>query len=143
MRQATLLALIFLAACCPYPRDTVGTLDRVTQSHVIRVGMIAGVARSHRVLAFLKSIEGVTGAKAQPIVGNAEDLIARLDADQLDMMIGEVATDSPWISEVAVIEPLSTRRIGNSDLGLSPIARNGENRWIMILEKQVRASGAQ
>ena len=139
MRRGVTILLISLAACGPYPRDIEGTYDRVASSHVIRVGMIAG-SDMRPAASFLDNLERTTGAKVQPVSGSAEPLIAALDADQVDLVIGEVATDSPWITDVAVIEPLSTRRVGNSDIGLSPIARNGENRWIMLIEKQARVA---
>jgi hypothetical protein len=54
------------------------------------------------------------------------------------MAIGEVAKDSPWLDDVAVIEPIAERRVGDRQLGLSAIARNGENRWVMLLEQHAR-----
>jgi hypothetical protein len=37
-----------------------------------------------------------------------------------------------------VIESLAERPLGERRVGLSPIARNGENRWIMLLEREAR-----
>ncbi len=141
MRRGAIILLLSLAACRPYPRDTAGTLDRIERSHAIRVGLIAGTPGIDRAKPFLTGLERATGAKAHPVGGSAEPLIAALNADQLDLVIGEFAADSPWIADVAVIEPLKMRRVGKSDLGLSAIARNGENRWIMLLEKHARDAG--
>ena len=65
-------------------------------------------------------------------------LVPRLEAGELDLVIGEIAEDSPWRTEVSVIEPLSEHSLGERTIGLSPIARNGENRWVMLLEREVR-----
>jgi hypothetical protein len=137
-----IILLISLASCGPYPRDIEGTYDRVSSSHVIRVGMIAG-SDMRPAASFLGNLARTTGAQVRSVHGSAEPLIAALDDDQLDLVIGEVATDSPWIKDVAVIEPLRTRRVGKSKIGLSAIARNGENRWIMLLERQARAVAGQ
>ena len=143
VRRGVVILLISLAACGPYPRDIEGTLDRVERTHVIRVGLVEGTTGIDRTTSFLNDLGRATGARVQPTTGSAEPLIAALDADQLDLVIGEVATDSPWVKDVAVIEPLVTRRVGKSDLGLSPIARNGENRWIMLLERQAREAAGK
>lgn len=53
-------------------------------------------------------------------------------------MIGDFADDSPWADHVALIEPLSSRKTGERSVGLTPVARNGENQWIGLLEQQAR-----
>ena len=81
------------------------------------------------------SIEARPGIKDPAKV---EALFAALEKGDLDLVVTEVADDSPWLTEVAVIDPLSRRRVGERLLGLSPVARNGENRWVALLERQQR-----
>lgn len=134
-------ALALLAACGVLPRDIEGTRDRVQESRVVHVGVFQGTLAGPdrpRTLVFLDRLRRATGASPQVIAGDAEPLLARLEAGELDLVIGEVATDSPWVTGVAVIEPLAERRIGGRTIGLSPIARSGENSWIMLLEREVR-----
>jgi hypothetical protein len=137
--------LALVAACGLMPRDVEGTLDRVEGSRVIRVGLfqgsLAGPNRA-RAAAWLYRLSRATGARPQFATGAAEPLLSRLQAGELDLVIGEVALDSPWVDEVAVIEPLVTHEAGGRTIGLSPIARSGENRWIMLLEREVREQGA-
>jgi hypothetical protein len=133
--------LALLAGCGSYPRDIEGTRERVESSRVIRVGIFQGALDGpdrQRAAAYLNRLRRATGATAHISTGPAEPLLARLEAGQLDLVIGEVATDSPWVSAVTVIEPLAEQRIGNRTIGFSPIARNGENGWIMLLEREVR-----
>ena len=72
--------------------------------------------------------------------GPAESQLARLEEGKLDLVIGEFIADSPWATSVAIIEPLATRRSDKRRFELAPAARNGENRWIALVEREVRAS---
>ena len=84
------------------------------------------------------ALEGRTGARAALVTGSAEPLLLDLETGKLDLVIAEMSKKSPWARDVAVIEPLATRRAGEEEIALSPIARNGENRWVMTLEQTVR-----
>jgi hypothetical protein len=138
-----MLGIVLLAACGVSPRDIEDTRSRVETSRIVRVGIfqsaLAGPDRL-RALVFLDRLRRATGASPQAVTGAAEPLLARLEAGELDLVIGEIATDSPWVTAVAVIEPLTEHQVGGRTIGLSPIARNGENRWIMLLEREVRDS---
>ena len=57
-------------------------------------------------------------------------------------MIGAFAEDSPWGTDVAILEPLSKRAVGGRVIGLAPVAANGENRWIGLLERTIRDQAA-
>jgi hypothetical protein len=135
-------AFATLGACgLDFPRDIDGTLARVRATHVIRVGLIQGPAAEQdrpSISAFLARLRAATGAAPQVIRGSAEPLLAALEDDQLDLVIGEIAQDSPWMTEVTVVEPLAERTVGQRRLGLSPIARNGENAWVMLVEHETR-----
>jgi ABC-type amino acid transport substrate-binding protein len=130
-----------LSACGAFPRDIDGTLDRLRSAGIVRVGLIAGpeTARDRALIgAYLDRVGRATGAAPRIVTGAAEPLLAGLEAGQIDLVVGEIATDSPWITDVAVIEPLAERMLERRRIGLSPIARNGENQWIMLLEREVR-----
>jgi len=130
-----------LPACGAYPRDIDGTSERVRAAGIVRVGLIAGpaTARDRALIgAYLGRVGRAAGAAPRIVTGGAEPLLAGLEADRLDLVLGEIAADSPWVSDVAVIEPLAERVIERRRIGLSPIARNGENRWIMLLEREAR-----
>lgn len=135
-----------VAGCSTYPDDIEGTLDRIEKQHVIHVGLIAGLDPAARkpVQDYLMRVAHETGAIPKFSVGAAEPILSRIESGELDLVIGEVAKDSPWITEVALLDPLTERSVGARTIALTPIARNGENRWIMLLEKEARDTrGAQ
>lgn len=140
MLLPTVMLATCLAGCGPYPDDVEGTLHRVETHHRIRLGMTDLPPQTEPATqAFLACLSKATGAAIDPPQkGSTEELFAALDADKLDLVIAEVAKDSPWLTEVAVIEPIAERPLGERKLGLSPVARNGENRWIMLLEREAR-----
>jgi hypothetical protein len=139
--MSVFLALALLSGCDSYPRDIEGTSRRVADDHLLRVGY-GTLDPTHRILAerYVARIAAANGARVEIHQGQSDEvLFASLDADHLDLVLTEVAKDSPWLTEVAVIEPLSRRRAGERELGLSAVARNGENRWVMQLEREARA----
>ena len=130
---------LLLAACDDYPRDIEGTSDAVAARHRLRVGVIAGPAAfPDRQVTFIAALERKTGAKASVVTGSAEPLLLALDRGELDLVIGELSKETPWVADVAVIEPLATRRVADDTITLSPVARYGERRWVMTLEEVVR-----
>jgi len=65
--------------------------------------------------------------------------LQRLDAGELDLVIGRFTADSPWTSEVAFAPALSTTGAEDAPIELKAAMRNGENRWIMTVERASRA----
>jgi len=134
-----ILLCLALAACGPYPNDISGTLEGIEQSGTLRVGLTELRPEDERTArAFIARLEQATGAHAQLDRGPAESQLARLDQGDLDLVLGDFATDSPWTPDVAIVEPLSKRLVGSREFGLSPVVRNGENRWVAIVEREVR-----
>ena len=128
-----------LAACGPYPRDVAGTLERIEQSGHLRVGLTElRPSDEPAVRAFIARIERATGAKAELDRGPLESQLARLDEGELDLVLGEFAEDTPWLASVAVIEPLASRKRGERRFEVAPVTRNGENRWVALVEREVR-----
>jgi hypothetical protein len=134
-------AVLALAGCERLPRDPDGTLDRVRAERSFRVGLIAagdtpiGVERTK---AFLVRVARATGAT--PLVKEAasEPLLLQLEDGQLDLVVGPLSPASPWVGEVALLRPIG-ETLEPQHLLLTPIARNGENRWIMLLEREAKA----
>ena len=140
LRLCAAWLVLLSAACDSYPRDIEGTRERVESSRIVRVGMLASLGDRDRRIAsvYLARLQAVTGAAARLQFGSGDPLLARLEAGELDLVIADVAEDSPWIRDAAIIEPLDRRSAGTRRIGLSPIARNGENSWIMLLERLAR-----
>jgi hypothetical protein len=134
------LALLLTCASCEFPRDIANTTDTIRARGVLRVG-IGEAGRGEAALAgrFVDRAAAQLGARPVRSSAPGEVLLARLETSELDLVIGDFAEDSPWLDRVAVIEPLASRRVGKRRIGLSPVARAGENAWIMRLEREVRA----
>ncbi|HEY0414730.1 MAG TPA: hypothetical protein VGD66_16480 [Allosphingosinicella sp.] len=142
MKRVFLLCLgAALAGCGTMPRDPDGTLDRVRSERLFRVGVIADGGRADgaaEAAAFVGRVSRATGAKAAVRQGALEPLLLDLQAGQLDLVIGTVSPKSPWAPEVAILRPIA-EPTAPQHLIVSPIARNGENKWIMLLEREADA----
>jgi len=132
-----------LAGCGPYPDDISGTLERVERSGQVRIGLTHLRADDERAARrFVARIERATGAEAVFDRGSAESQLARLEEGELDLVISDFAADTPWAPSVAIVEPLAMRRSGKRTFELAPAARNGENRWVALIEREVRDATA-
>lgn len=138
--RSVFCAALALAACDRLPEDPDGTLDRVKAERRFRVGLIATGAEAGRgpEKAFLAGIARATGARPMVKEGASEPLLLDLEDDRLDLVIGPLSSESPWVERVALLEPLGAVP-GPHDVQITPIARNGENRWIVLLEREARA----
>ncbi len=133
-------AVLALAGCDRLPEDPDGTLDRVKAERSFRVGLIAtgdSAFGAEEQRAYLSRVARATGATPRVREGASEPLLIALEEGKLDLVIGPLSPESPWLSRVALLEPIGETRTPQH-LALTPIARNGENRWIMLLEAEAR-----
>lgn len=139
-RHSTVALLALgLVACGDYPRDAEGTLDTIRARHTIRLGLTPTASADWPVLERLTARLGkATGARMQVTGGPEEELLAKLERGDLDLVAGHFVDDSPWLADAALIEPLTSRPAGDRKIGLALVARNGENAWIGLLERSVR-----
>jgi hypothetical protein len=130
-----------LAGCGTLPRDPDGTLERVRAERLFRVGLIAdggAAAGEVETAAFLAAVSRATGARAAVRQGAAEPLLLDLEDGKLDLVIGPISPKSPWAAEVAIVRPIA-EPTAPRHLVVTPVARNGENKWIMLLEREADA----
>ncbi|QNA83058.1 hypothetical protein G4G27_02790 [Sphingomonas sp. So64.6b] len=130
-----------LSGCDTLPRDPDSTLDRIRGGQVIRVGValpddtgLAGPAA-----ALLARVGEETGAKPQIARGSLEPLLVNLEQGRLDIVIAAFAHDTPWATRVALAPPLAIQGENADRLELRAAMPNGENRWVMLVEKATRA----
>jgi hypothetical protein len=64
--------------------------------------------------------------------------LLQLEEGDLDLVIGEVAEDTPWIARVSVIVPPLRGAPREGEPPVVAVARNGENDWISLLESEAR-----
>ena len=139
--RLALCSALTLAACDRLPMDPDGTLDRVRAERHFRVGLIAtgdSPVGAERQRVFLARVARATGSAPLLQEGASEPLLIELEEGKLDLVIGPLSPESPWTGRVALLEPIGETATPQH-LALTPIARNGENRWIMLLESEARA----
>lgn len=131
------LLLLLIAGGCDLPRDPDGTLDRIEADRSFRVGLIAHGRDARGAVeqaALIDRIARRTGARPAIRHGSAEPLLAELEAGGLDVVIGHFDAASPWSRRVTLTDPI--RDYGGH--GLVAALPNGENRWIMLVERETR-----
>ena len=139
--RLALCVTLALAGCDYLPRDPAGTLERVQREGRFRVGLISpGETAVDREAERGLLIRVAEAAGAQPAVelGASEALLLELEEGRLDLVLGPLSKDSPWLGRVALLEPIGGP-LATEELAITPAARNGENRWIMLVEREVRA----
>ena len=146
MKLAPLLAvaLIACAGCSDLPRDPDGTLERVMRERQFRVGIVAssgGVHASHQ--ALVARLARATGARPLIEQDSAEPLLIRLEEGDVDLVLGEFEHKGPWTTQVHMLPALARRTAGDREIVVAAAAANGENRWIMLVDREARALGAQ
>lgn len=139
-----LAASLFAAGCDAIPKDPDGTLDRVRAQREYRVGLIAGPSLgAGRQQLFLSRVSEAAGATPRISTDAAEPLLARLEAGELDLVIGAMTPHSPWSKHVALLPPLGEQVTRSGHLHLVAMAKNGENRWISLLHDSAIRTRAQ
>lgn len=137
-------AALVVAGCDRLPRDPDGTLDRIRAERRFRVGLIAAGDTpivSEAEPLFLGRVAEATGATPLVKEGASEPLLLELEAGKLDLVIGPLSPESPWLGRVTILRPLD-ESLASQHLLITAAARNGENRWIMLLEREARAVAA-
>ncbi|WP_106640260.1 hypothetical protein [Allosphingosinicella vermicomposti] len=136
-----LIASLFLlaAACDSLPRDPEGTLDRIRAEKIVRAGIVAGRDGNDLERAYLAAVARRAGARAIVQSGTAESLIGKLEAGEIDLLIGEFSPTTPWVTRVSFMPPLAERMTPYGNILLLAAARNGENEWIGLLHREAEA----
>lgn len=146
MKWLVILLPLTLAACGSLPRDQEGTLERIGQMREVRVGMVAAAGQSPhfpRLRSLVERAGAAAGGRPRIELGATEALLLRLEAGELDLVVGEFDRSSPWYRRVHLLPPMATRSAGDSELEATAAARNGENGWIMLIEREARALSSQ
>lgn len=140
MKRTIGLALLLLGACGALPRDPAGTSTRVEKDHGFTVALADPSVRSApEVSRLVQEIERRMKARARWHAGSGEALLQRLDDGTLDLVIGRFTVNSPWATEVAFGPALATTGSQDAPIELKAAMRNGENHWIMTVERASRA----
>ena len=118
---ASLLCAAVVTAGCQYPRDPDGTLERVSDGGVMRVGVAeadpwvvmdgdepSGGAEVEIVRRFARDV----GARLEWVHGSEEELVEAAKEGQIDLLIAGLTKRSRWKKDVAFTRPyVETRTV--------------------------------
>ena len=134
-------AVLTVSACGPIPRDPEGTLVRVRHEAVIRVGHIQGEPDEHAPWRpVLARIARETRARPVFISGGLEPLLLKLERGEIDLVVGgRFDANTPWKTRVSLSPPLTVAKTSTNKIQSHIVARNGENAWIVLIQRSVQA----
>ncbi|MHA4837646.1 hypothetical protein [Sphingopyxis sp. MSC1_008] len=127
---------LFLAACDRFPSDPEHSLDEIRARSTIRVGAAADVPPEASSL--LRMLETATGAQARRTSGPVEPLLQAVENGDLDLVIAPFRADTPVSTTNALSPPIRTDGKGKNAIEWRAAMRNGENRWISLVEIKAR-----
>lgn len=130
--------ILSAAGCGELPRDTAGTSERV-RAGTMRVGEVGGAEHS-RLEALLARLAEQTGPQVSIASGAAEPLLMRLEAGELDLIVGEFDQKTPWSKRVTFSKPLASTKGRHGTEEVKAATRNGEHRWAMEVDRAVARS---
>lgn len=144
-RLAHLLVVAMLAVTCGcsgLPRDPDGTLERVQETAVLRVGAspseglveVDGDAvtgtEADIVTAYARSL----GAEVRWRVGGEEELVTAMEAGEVDVLIGGLSDTSPWADKVSLTQPYAESADHGERVKHVMAVPLGENAMLVSLE---------
>jgi len=138
--------LLCLAGCGNIPKDPEDTLDRIRREHVIRVGRVEGgsVADASKWRRVLARVEASTSAKPVFRSGMLEPSLLDLEAGKLDAVVGgRFDEKTPWKTRVTLGPPIGRIETPSGATASHIVVRNGENAWIMLVQRETEAAGRE
>lgn len=141
MKRGWLALALAMAGCDAIPRDPKGTSERIAATRILRVGLDGPVGANGERL--VKELATVTGAEPALQTGALEAMIHDLDRGALDLIVAPVRADALLASEVALGPPLDGSDAGDRPVAVRALVRNGENRWLMTVERASRRVAGQ
>ena len=132
------------------PRDVDGTLDRVREDGVLRVGAspspgwVAFGAEGDPVGREPELVEGFArhlGVDVVWTVGGEEHLVGLLEDGDLDMAVGGTTDQNPWVEKVALTRPYVELQVDGSTEAHVMIVPMGENALQSELERWLDENG--
>ncbi len=136
-------AALLLPGCEALPRDPEETFQKVAHEKRFDVGLVAGTPLQGEVRQLVGEVSRRTRARPRIVRGASEELLQRVSDGELDLVVGAFTKKSPWKTDVAFGPPLCSSGTKSDPLELKAVMRNGENRWIMLVERASRAVSAE
>ena len=138
MKLPSILALALLCGCTRFPADTEGTLERVTNGE-LRVALVHAGDGAPELLSFARRLSERTSSHIQLITGSTEPMLMKLEAGELDLVLGQFDRSSPWRQRITFSQPISVNRSKSVGHELKAAIRNGEHAWAMEVDRAALA----
>lgn len=155
LRPLVMLAALLLAAAgCQgsFPADTQGTLERATGGE-LRVGIAENppwtdVAPDGTVsgseVDLLEAYAETIDAEIRWVSAGENTLAAEMVEGNIDLVIGGLASDVPWTSQIALTRPYtSTEGPDGKSVDIVMGVRPGENALMVDLERYLAEQGGE
>ncbi len=135
--------LPLLAGCNTLPRDAAGTTQRIEQTHMMRVTILAGTPNAQPALAILAAYARTHHARIMLVPIHGEHAHKALEDGEIDALVGHFAKASPWQTDLALSKPVARGEPDDKEHPvLRIVRRNGENALILAIDRAI-ADGAQ
>jgi len=142
MKRLLMTGLVLLCSCNGLSRDPGENSQRVVRDKAFRVGFVTPeISNEIQTSRLIDHLEKATGARSEVVAGSGEALLTGLQNGDVDIVIGRFQAESPWASEVSMGPALSESGMPGNPLELKAAMRNGENQWIMQIERASRVIG--
>ena len=148
---AAALLVVASSACAAIPADPKGTLERASGG-VLRVGMsehppwteLDDGARTGVEVDLIEGFAERIDAELEWQDGGEEHLIEQLHAGSLDVVIGGLTAESPWMEQAALTRPyvVVTSTSGSPEPHVMA-SRMGENALLVALERHLEQREAE
>ena len=144
------MGALLLSSCgLSIPTDPDGTLDRVQSTHVLRVGAsprpgwveVTEGDPAGREPAIVERFADHLGVEVKWTVAGEEHLVTLLEDGDLDMAVGGVTEQNPWVEKVALTRPyveVTTKGTTEAHVIMIPM---GENAFQSKLERWLDVHG--
>jgi ABC-type amino acid transport substrate-binding protein len=134
-----------LAGCGPFPADPDGTLDRVRSEGTLRAGAApnpgwvevrdADTAPTGREPALVERFAATLDAEVEWTVGTEEHLVPLLEAGDLDLVVGGLTDQNPWVAKAALTRPYTEATVAGTTEAHVMMVPMGENALQSALER--------
>lgn len=136
------MAAAAAGGCSTIPRDPGGTLERVRDSGVLRVGASPSEGRviidGHRVSGpeaeLVSGFARSLGASVRWRPGGEGELVAAMERGELDVLVGGLSATSPWVGTVSLTRPYAESSDHGQLLQHVMAVPLGENATLVALE---------
>ena len=135
------VALLVVGACSAIPRDPDGTLERATGGTLragasVSEGLVsdAGGEVSGPLADLVEAFAATIDADVDWTVGSEEDLVDALENGELDVAVGGMTSDTPWIDKVGITRGYSAIP-GADGRRIVVFVPLGENAVVSALER--------